>query len=133
MLASLQRFEPQALAALRIMTALLFMQHGLNKIFAWPDAEHGPGVFVLFGRVGVAGLLETIGPALLILGLFTRPTAFILCGQMAVAYFWIHAPRGFYPNLNGGELAIMFCFVFMYLFFAGPGAWSLDGAMKKKA
>ena len=81
---------------------------------------------------GVGGMLELVGGALMALGLFTRPVAFLLSGEMAVAYFYAHAPRGFFPLVNGGETAILYCFVFLYLFFAGPGPWSIDAMMKRK-
>lgn len=132
----LQTYQPQALAVLRIVTALVFMQHGLEKLFEFPG-PHGPGPFVIFGRWGVAGILETFGGLAILLGLFTRPVAFILCGQMAVAFWWMHIPRGLtlpnglFPVINGGDLALMFCFVFLYLFIAGPGAWSVDGMRNK--
>jgi putative oxidoreductase len=86
----------------------------------------------LMSLLGLAGVLELVGGALLIVGLFSRPVAFILAGQMAVAYFMAHASHGFFPILNGGELAIMFCFVFLYIAAAGPGPWSIDAAMRKK-
>lgn len=114
---------PRVLAILRIMTALLFLEHGTQKIFGFPATDHAPALLSLFG---LAGLLEVAGGILIALGLFTRPVAFILSGQMAVAYFMAHAPRSFFPALNGGDGAILFCFVFLYLVFAGPGAWALD-------
>lgn len=114
---------PRVLAILRIMTALLFLEHGTQKIFGFPATDHAPALLSLFG---LAGILEVVGGILIALGLFTRPVAFILSGQMAVAYFMAHAPRSFFPALNGGDGAILFCFVFLYLVFAGPGAWALD-------
>ena len=119
----LTELSPYVLAILRIMTALLFMAHGTAKLFSFPDTGMSPPLFSL---VGLAAVLEVIGGILLVLGLFTRPVAFILSGQMAVAYFMAHAPQNFYPILNGGESAILFCFIFLYLVFAGAGAWSLD-------
>ncbi len=120
------RWEPYVLSVLRIVTALLFLQHGLNKLLNFPPTPtHGP--YNLFSLVpGVAAPLETIGSILLILGLFTRPVAFLLSGEMAVAYFMAHAPRSFFPLLNGGDAAILYCFTFLYLAAAGGGAWSLD-------
>jgi putative oxidoreductase len=115
-----------ALALLRIVTALLFIAHGLQKYFGFPV----PGPFGLaapFSLMGLAGALELAGGALILIGLFTRPAAFILCGMMAVAYFMAHASRGFFPIVNQGEAAILFCFVFLLLAAAGPGAWSADG------
>lgn len=119
-----------ALALLRIMTALLFIAHGLQKYFGFPV----PGPFGLaepFSLMGVAGALELAGGSLVLLGLFTRPAAFLLCGMMAFAYFIGHAPRGLFPIVNQGEAAILFCFVFLLLAAAGPGAWSLDGLRRR--
>jgi putative oxidoreductase len=119
-------WEPRILSILRIMVGLLYMQHGLNKLFDFPPTPtHAP--YHLFSLVpGLAGLLETFGGLLVILGLFTRPVAFLLSGEMALAYFMAHAKRGFFPLLNGGEGAVLFCFIFFYLFVAGGGVWSLD-------
>jgi putative oxidoreductase len=128
--AILEAWAPRLLAVLRIVAALLFMEHGLMKFFGFPAPLPGGGgsLPLLFG---IAGCLETIGPPLLVLGLFTRPVAFLLSGEMAVAYFMAHAPRSFWPIVNGGEAPILYCFVFLYLFFAGPGAFSLDGLFRK--
>jgi len=114
-------WSARMLSVLRIMTGLLWMEHGTQKFFAFPSP--GPALTPLL--VG-QGLLELVGGLLLLIGLFTRPVAFILAGDMAVAYFYAHAPRGFFPAVNGGQLAILFCFVFLYLFVAGGGAWSVD-------
>ena len=114
-------WSPRMLSVLRIMTGLLFLEHGMQKFFAFP----GPGP-ALTPLLFVQGLLEFVGGILVVIGLFTRPVAFILAGDMAVAYFYAHAPRGFFPSLNGGQLAILFCFVFLYLFVAGGGVWSVD-------
>ena len=114
-------WSPRMLSVLRIMTGLLFLEHGTQKFFAFP----GPGP-ALTSLVVVQGLLELVGGILILIGLFTRPVAFILAGDMAVAYFMAHAPRGLFPTLNGGQLAILFCFVFFYLFVAGGGVWSVD-------
>lgn len=124
-------WAPRVLSVLRIVAALLFMEHGLMKVFHFPAAQPGapdplPPMLV------AAAWLEIIGGALLVLGLFTRPVAFILSGQMAVAYFLAHASQGFWPALNGGEAAILFCFVFLNLVFAGPGEWSLDAQVRKR-
>jgi len=113
------------LSVLRIVLALLFIAHGLVKLFGFP-AGAAPGQVPIVGIYGLAALLETIGGAALLLGLFTRPVAFVLSGQMAVAYFMAHAPQDFFPVLNGGELAILYCFAFLYLAAAGAGPWSLD-------
>ena len=121
-----------ALALLRIMTALLFLAHGLQKYFGFPV----PGPFGLaepFSLMGVAGALELAGGSLVLIGLFTRPVAFILCGMMAFAYFIGHAPRGFFPIANQGEAAILFCFNFLLLSAAGPGAWSVDGWRRRRS
>ena len=114
-------WSPRMLSVLRIMTGLLFLEHGTQKLFAFP----GPGP-ALTPLLVVQSLLELAGGVLIVIGLFTRPVAFILAGDMAVAYFMAHSPRGFFPTLNGGQLAILFCFVFLYLFVAGGGAWSVD-------
>ena len=127
MLDSLGRYAPQVLALLRIMAALLFMAHGTLKLFGFPAAGGEAAGGGLSGMMLVAGTLETFGGLLLLVGLFTRPVAFILSGMMAVAYFMAHAPQNFFPVHNGGDAAILFCFVFFYIFFAGPGAWSIDG------
>src|SRR5947208_12839670 len=119
-------WEPRMLSILRIMVGLLFMEHGLAKVLGFPlQPNHAP--FALFTlNPGLQGLLELVGGLLLALGLFTRTVAFILAGNMAVAYFMVHAPRGFFPLLNGGELAIVYCFIFLYFWLAGGGEWSLD-------
>ena len=121
-------WAPRLLSVLRIMAALLFMAHGTMKLFGFPDSGRpGPELFSL---MGFAGTLEVVGGALLAIGLFTRPVAFILSGMMAVAYFMAHAPQDFFPIKNGGESAILFCFVFLYLVAAGAGPWSVDAARR---
>lgn len=117
-------WAPRLLSILRIITGLMFLQHGTQKILGFPAT--GKPIVNLLSLSGTAGLLELIGGTLIILGLFTRPVAFILSGQMAVAYFMVHAPESLYPVLNRGELAILFCFIFLYLAAAGAGPWSLD-------
>jgi len=124
MFEGLSAYRPQALAALRIMTALLFIEHGTQKFFNFPAAEQPFGD--LMNLIGVAGALEIAGGVLILLGLFTRPAAFVLCGFMALAYFMAHAPQNFFPVNNRGDAAILFCFVFLYLTAAGPGAFALD-------
>jgi putative oxidoreductase len=119
----LSAYSPQFLSILRIITALLFISHGTAKLFGFPDAGMNPPLLSL---PGFAGVLEVVGGLLLVIGLFTRPVAFILAGEMAVAYFMAHAPQSFFPMINQGESAIFFCFIFLYLVFAGPGAWSAD-------
>ena len=118
--------QPYMLSILRIVVGLLYMEHGLAKILDFPhQPNHVPyGLFTL--NPGLQGLLELVGGLLLALGWFTRTVAFVLAGNMAVAYFMVHGPRGFFPLLNGGELAIVYCFVFLYLWVAGGGDWSLD-------
>ncbi len=116
---------PKAIAALRIATALVFLAHGTAKFFAFPHVAMFDGM-PIFSIYGLAGALEIVGSLLLIVGLFVRPTAFVLSGFMAVAYFMAHAPKSFFPILNGGDSAIQFSFVFLYLVFAGGGAWTLD-------
>ena len=128
---ALSQYAPQALAALRIMTALLFIAHGAQKLLAFPAPM--PMEIQLFSLMGLAGVLEFFGGILILIGLLTRPVAFILSGQMAAAYFMGHASQSFYPSLNGGDAAILFCFVFLYLVFAGPGAWSVDGMRVRQA
>lgn len=116
-------WAPRMLSVLRIVAALIFMEHGTQKILGFPPHPNPPALLSLSG---IAGLLELVGGALLVVGLFSRPVAFILSGEMAFAYFIAHAPRSFYPVLNGGDSAILYCFVFLYIACAGPGPWSLD-------
>lgn len=128
---SLTRFQPIMLSVLRIVAAYLFLLHGSAKLFGAPHVEMFDGL-QLFSLMGVAGILEFFGGLLLLLGLFTRPVAFWLSGQMAVAYFMMHASTApLLPLLNGGEAAVLFCFVFLYIFVAGAGAWALDNQFKK--
>jgi len=127
----LDRWAPQLHAALRIIAALLFMEHGLMKLFHFPAAQPA-APSPLPTMLVVAAVIEVGGGALIALGLFTRLAAFIAAGEMAVAYFMAHAPRGFWPALNMGEGAILFCFIFLFLAAAGPGAWSVDGMMRRR-
>jgi putative oxidoreductase len=115
---------PRVLSILRIVVALLFMQHGMEKLFDFPASPDFP--VKLVSLLGLAGVLEFFGGALLLIGLFTRPVAFVLSGEMAFAYFMAHAPQGFWPIENDGDLAVLFCFVFLYFAFAGGGVWSVD-------
>jgi putative oxidoreductase len=121
----IERGAPHMLGVLRILTGLLFLEHGLMKLIHFPSPGPG-GADSLSTLMLVAGLIETIGGVLVALGLFTRVAAFICSGEMAFAYFMAHFPKSFWPTLNGGESAIFFCFVFLYLVLAGPGAFSLD-------
>ncbi len=114
------------LSILRIMTGLLFLAHGTTKFLGFPVTQMTPAPGAMDTMTIVTGTLELVGGALIVLGLFTRFAAFVLAGFMAVAYFMVHAPQGFHPLNNGGELAIMFCFVFLYLAAAGAGPWSID-------
>jgi len=125
-------WAPRMLAGLRIMAALLYIQHGTQKLFNFPERATPPSGDGLSPLILVAGILEAGGGLAFLVGLFTRPVAFILSGMIAVAYFMAHAPQGFFPILNRGDLAILFCFVFLYFVFAGPGAWSLDGMIARK-
>ena len=124
-------WTPRALAVLRIVTAFLFLQHGGAKILHFPHVAMFDGLPIM-SLAGVAGLLELVGGALLLIGLWTRPVAFILSGQMAVAYFIAHASRGnvLSPMINQGEAAVLYCFIFLLLAVAGAGAWSIDNTRK---
>jgi putative oxidoreductase len=123
-------WAPRALSILRIVAALIFMEHGTQKLLGFPPSD-SPGP-PLFSLLGLGGVLELFGGLLLALGLFTRPVAFVLSGMMAVAYWMAHAPQSLFPALNGGDAAILYCFVFLYLVFAGGGAWSLDHAVRSR-
>ena len=123
---SQSRFTPWAITALRIITGLLFIEHGLVKLAGFPEGAQ-PGVQPLTSLFGVGGVIELATGLLVVVGLVTRPAAFVAAGQMAVAYFMFHAPSGFYPVLNGGEPAILFAFIFLLLSTTGAGAFSLDG------
>lgn len=123
---ALSAWSPRVLSILRIMSALLFMQHGTQKLLNFPLPANP-----LTTLTTVAGAIELIGGALLAIGLFSRPVAFIMSGMAAAAYFLAHASQSFYPIINKGELAALYAFVFLYIFFAGPGPWSLD-AMRAK-
>jgi len=125
-------WSPRLLSVLRIVTALLFLQHGLAKLFGFPHVASFDNL-QLVSLLGLAGIIEIVGGVLVLIGLFTRPAAFIVAGEMAVAYFMGHAPRAFFPILNNGELAVLFCFVFLYLAAAGGGPWSVDAARGAKA
>ena len=127
----LDAWAPRVLSLLRIVTALLFMEHGLMKLYHFPAPQPGaPDHLPLM--LLAAAWIEVVGGTLLTLGLFTRLVAFVCSGQMAVAYFTAHASQGPWPALNGGEPAILFCFIFFYLVFAGPGVWSLDARRRRR-
>ena len=126
----MDRIPPAMLSVLRVMAALLFMEHGLMKLFGFPGPQ--PGVLAPLPLMLLAAAsIEVVGGILLALGLFTRPVAFVCAGQMAVAYFVVHASKGFWPGLNGGDAAILFCFVFLYLAAAGGGSWSADAMIRR--
>jgi putative oxidoreductase len=130
----LQVLEPRARSLLRIVAGFTFSLHGFQKLFGFFGGMGGSGATAAFGTLPwVAGVLETFGGLLLLVGLFSRPVAFILCGEMAVAYFRAHAPRGFWPIASGGELAVLYCFIFLYLSVAGGGPVSLDRIVWKKS
>ena len=118
-------WSPRMLSVLRIVTALLYLQHGLAKLFAFPHVAMFDNLQP-FSLIWFAGVIEIVGSLFLLLGLYTRAAAFIMSGEMAVAYFMVNAPQGFFPILNRGELGVLFCFVFLYLAVAGGGAWSID-------
>ncbi|NOG69754.1 DoxX family protein [Roseicella sp. DB1501] len=117
---------PRMRAVLRIVAALLFIEHGTQKLFGFPGPPMGGALPGTFSLLWFAAVLELVGGALLVIGLFTRQVAFVLAGQMAFAYWMAHAPRSFYPVLNGGDAAILYCFIFLYFVAAGPGAWAID-------
>jgi putative oxidoreductase len=122
----MERFRPYILSLLRIVVGVLFLQHGLSKVFNFPAPSPVPS---LSGLLILAAILETVGAALFLVGAYTRIVAFILSGEMAFAYFMAHAPRSFYPVVNAGELAVLFSFIFFYFAFAGGGPLSVDRAM----
>jgi putative oxidoreductase len=125
--ANLEKGRPYILSVLRIVVALLFLESGLQKYFGFPSA--GPQMTPL---LYVQGAIEIVGGILLLIGAYTRVVAFILSGDMAAAYFMAHFPRSFFPAINGGTAAVLFCFAFLYLVFAGGGAWSVDRAALKQ-
>jgi putative oxidoreductase len=129
-MASLSSWSPHVLSLLRVASGAAFMAHGTQKWLNFPPRPFPqPEILSL---AGASGAIELIGGALLVLGLFTRPAAFICSGTMAFAYFLVHAPQSFFPVLNGGDAALLYCFAFFYIFFAGPGPWSLDAIIRSK-
>src|ERR1700761_4507864 len=127
---TMERYRPYLLSILRIVVGLLFLEHGLSKVFNFPAPSPVPS---LSGLLILAAFLETVGALLFVVGAYTRIVALILSGEMAFAYFMAHAPRSFYPVVNGGELAVIYCFIFLYFAFAGGGPLSVDRAMLKQA
>jgi putative oxidoreductase len=126
------RWTSRMLSVFRIVVGLVFMLHGTQKLFGFPPSNMPPMPFNLMSQMGVAGVLEVFGGALIVVGFLTRPVAFLLAGEMAVAYFQAHFPRSIYPTSNGGEPAVLYCFSFLYLMFAGGGAWSIDALFARR-
>jgi len=125
-----QNWAPRLLSVLSIVIGLLFIEHGTSKFFGFPSSGE-TGTVALFSLIGLSGVLELGGGVLLTLGLFTRITGFILSGEMAVAYFMVHAPHSFFPLINRGEPAVFYCFLFLYIAAAGPGPWSIDALRRR--
>jgi putative oxidoreductase len=123
------KWPPYLLSILRVVAAFIFMEHGAMKLFGFPAPM---GNVALFSLMGLAGVLEVFGGLMVLVGLFTRAVAFILSGEMAFAYFMAHAPQGFWPVLNHGEAAALYCFIFLYLAAAGGGAWSVDRVLCRR-
>jgi putative oxidoreductase len=128
----MERWAPTVLSVLRFVVGFLFFEHGGQKLFGFPGgAQHGE--FHFFTMMGFGAVLEFFGGLLILVGLLTRPVAFLLSGEMAVAYFTVHAKMGFWPVVNKGEPAVLYCFLFLYLVFAGAGPWSLDTLFKRES
>jgi putative oxidoreductase len=123
------KYTPELLSIVRLVVGLLFLEHGTSKLFDFP---HGPVQPAMGSLIWFQGVIELVGGVLIAVGFLTRPVAFILAGDMAVAYFMAHAPRGFFPLVNGGQGSILFCFVFLYIAFAGGGPWSVDRLVLKQ-
>ena len=126
----LTRVAPPMLSVLRIIAGLLFLEHGTQKFLSFPDGEYAGTGWAFAHPAAFAGIIELVGGALIVLGLFTRPAAFVASGTMAVAYFLAHAPQNFWPQNNGGDAAILYCFVFLFFVFAGPGPLSVDAKLR---
>ena len=126
-----QTWSPRILSVLRIVAALMFMVHGTAKLFAMPHQAMFDNLQIM-SLIGVQGIIEVVGGVLLLLGLFSRCTAFVLSGDMAAAYFIGHFPRSWLPFLNGGDAAVLYCFIFLYLWLAGPGPWSVDAHWRRR-
>ncbi len=123
---------PRLLSVLRIVAAFMLIQSGTVKFFAWTMAMPDGTTAHLLSQIGIGGAMEIVGGALMLLGLFSRPVAFLLSGEMAVAYFQFHAPQSFWPVVNQGQPAVLYCFIWLYLAAAGPGPWSLDAVLGRK-
>ena len=123
-------WAPRVLSVVRIVAALIFLLHGTQKLFGFP-APPATGLPAAFSLFWIGAVIELVGGLLLLVGAFTRPVALILSGEMAFAYWMFHAPRNLYPTLNGGDAAILYCFIFLYIAFAGPGPWSVDAYLKR--
>jgi putative oxidoreductase len=128
MFTTLQRYSPQLLSLMRIAMGITFVEHGTQKLFAFPAPP--PGMLAL-PLLYFTGILETVGGTLIALGLYTRIAAFLVAGEMAVGYWWMHVPRNFFPLLNGGEVMVLYSFAFLYVAAVGPGPWSLDAKAKR--
>jgi putative oxidoreductase len=126
-------WSQRVLSISRIVAGLMFLSAGTMKLFGYPPSPMQMPPFTLFSEVGIAGILETFGGLAIALGLFTRPVAFVLAGEMAVAYFQFHFPRSFFPTVNDGTPAVLYCFLFLYLAFAGAGEWSLDTLLARRS
>jgi putative oxidoreductase len=128
----LSPWAPRVLSIVRIIAGLIFLAHGTQKFLSFPAGEHAGSGWGFAHPGAYAGVIELLCGLLITLGLFTRPAAFLASGTMAVAYFYAHAPQNFFPINNGGDAAILYCFVFLYLVFAGPGPWSADAALRQR-
>jgi putative oxidoreductase len=126
------RWTPRMLSIFRILIGLLFITAGTTKLFHYPPSPVPMPPIPLMSQIGIGAIMELVGGTLIVLGLFTRPVSFLLCGEMAVAYFQFHFPAAFWPNTNNGTGAVLFCFIFLYLMFAGAGPWSIDAMLARR-